>query len=197
MKQRISAILLAAGQSTRMGGPNKLLMEHKGVPLIKHAVQGILASGVSELIIVIGHQGPEVQAGVKSPNITFVVNEAYETGMTSSIQAGVRQASDDSTGYLICLADMPSLDAKDYTIMAEKCFSSVDKKIVRPMFNGQVGHPIFFSKDFRAPLLTHRISEGCRGVIENNKRYLETFQFPNDHILLDIDSPEDFVNLNE
>jgi molybdenum cofactor cytidylyltransferase len=197
MKQKISAILLAAGQSTRMGGPNKLLLKHNGAPLIKHAVQGILASGVHELIVVIGHQGSEIQERVKSPNITFVVNETYETGMTSSIQAGVKQASHESTGYLICLADMPSLDAHDYKIMVEKCLSSVGNKIVRPMFDGQSGHPIFFSKDFRALLLNHRVPEGCRGVIESSKQYLETFHFPNNHILLDIDSPEDFANLSE
>ena len=85
----ISAILLAAGQSKRMNGENKLTKEIKSIPLIKHSVKNILASSIDELIIVLGHQKEIIEKLIdKNEKIKFVFNKNFESGMASSIKQG-------------------------------------------------------------------------------------------------------------
>ena len=87
----ISAILLAAGQSKRMNGENKLTKEIQGAPLIKHSVKSILASSIDELIVVLGHQKETIEKLIdKNKKIKFVYNKNYKNGISSSIQTGLR-----------------------------------------------------------------------------------------------------------
>jgi len=86
----ISAILLAAGQSKRMNGENKLTKKIQGVPLIKHSVKKILASSIDELIVVLGHQKEIIEKLIdKNEKIKFVFNKDFESGMASSIKTGL------------------------------------------------------------------------------------------------------------
>ena len=90
----ISSILLAAGQSLRMEGENKLVKEINGVPLIKHAVKNILGSAIDELIIVLGHEKSVIENIIeKNKKIKFIYNENYKTGMVSSIKKGLNHIS--------------------------------------------------------------------------------------------------------
>ena len=91
----ISAILLAAGQSKRMDGENKLTKEIQGIPLIKHSVKNILASFVGELIIVLGYQKEIIEKLIdKNKKIKFVFNKDFESGMASSIKTGLNNLSE-------------------------------------------------------------------------------------------------------
>ena len=91
----ISAILLAAGQSKRMKGENKLTKEIQGVPLIKHSVKNILASSIDELIVVLGHQKEIIEKLIdKNKKIKFVFNKDFESGMASSIKTGLNHLSE-------------------------------------------------------------------------------------------------------
>jgi len=104
----ISAILLAAGQSKRMGGENKLTKKIQGVPLIKHSVKNILASSVDELIIVLGYQKETIEKLIdKNKKTKFVFNKDFENGMASSIKAGLNHSSNNTRlslyAWEICL----------------------------------------------------------------------------------------------
>ena len=93
----ISAILLTAGQSKRMGGENKLTKKIQDVPLIKLSVKNILASSVNELIIVLGHQKEIIEKLIdKHEKIKFVSNKDFESGMASSIKTGLNHLSNNT-----------------------------------------------------------------------------------------------------
>ena len=91
----ISAILLAAGQSTRMNGENKLTKELKGFPLIKHSVKNILGSSIDEMVVVLGHQKEIIEKLIdKNERVKIVFNKDFESGMASSIKAGLNCLSE-------------------------------------------------------------------------------------------------------
>ena len=111
----ISAILLAAGQSKRMSGENKLTKKIQGIPLIKHSIKNILDSSVSELIIVLGYEKEIVQHFVdKNKKIKCVFNEDFEKGIASSIKVGLSHLSEKTDSFFISLADMPLVNKKIY-----------------------------------------------------------------------------------
>ena len=90
---KVTAVLLAAGTSTRMGGVNKLLLPVGGMPLVRRSVETLLRASVGEVVVVLGHEAERVRAAVGALPVRCVVNAAYASGMTSSIQAGVRAAA--------------------------------------------------------------------------------------------------------
>ena len=111
----ISAILLAAGQSKRMKGENKLTKKIQDIPLIKHSVENILASSVDELIIVLGYQKEIVEKIIsKNEKIKFVFNNDFKSGMASSIKVGLNHISNTSEAFFICLGDMPMIKPDIY-----------------------------------------------------------------------------------
>ena len=111
----ISAILLAAGQSRRMNGENKLTKEIEGIPLIKLSVKNILASSIDELIIILGYQKEIVEKLIgKNEKIKFVFNKDFESGMASSIKTGLDSLSEKTEAFFICLGDMPMVNSDIY-----------------------------------------------------------------------------------
>ena len=97
----ISTILLAAGQSKRMSGENKLIKNVKGIPLIKCALNNILKSSVDETVIVLGYQSEIIEKLIdKNDKIKFVFNSNFETGMASSIKKGVENLSKKNDSFL-------------------------------------------------------------------------------------------------
>jgi len=111
----ISAIVLAAGQSKRMGGENKLTKKIQGVPLIKHSVKNILAASIDELIIVLGYQKEIIEKLIdKNKKIKFVFNKDFENGMASSIKTGLNNLSEKTEAFFICLGDMPMVSHDIY-----------------------------------------------------------------------------------
>ncbi len=189
----ISAIVLAAGTSSRMGAKNKLLLPFKGSTFIEHVVNELLQSNVNEIIVVLGHEKDKIKQLFTQKKMIFTVNENYNSGMTSSIQSGVRAASKSTDGFLVCLSDMPFLTTTDYNkILAS---STENKEIILPFYHNQKGNPVYFSKDFKEEILNYKEPEGCKGIIKNNPSFLVKIPFDNAHILKDIDTEEEFLGI--
>ncbi|MBV9971271.1 MAG: molybdopterin-binding/glycosyltransferase family 2 protein, partial [Xanthobacteraceae bacterium] len=110
--KRVAAVVLAAGRSTRMGGPNKLLAEVHGKPLVRLAVEQALASQGRPVIVVTGHQRDRVEAALAGLGVTFVHNPDYADGIASSVKAGVAAVPREADGAIVCLGDMPQVDAR-------------------------------------------------------------------------------------
>ena len=125
----ISAILLAAGQSTRMNGENKLVKQIKGVPLIQHTVKNILLSSVNEIIIVTGFENELVEKiiGVNK-KIKFILNNNYKDGISSSIKKGIKNLSKKSEAFFICLGDMPMVNQSIYNKLIKSRYNYNKKK---------------------------------------------------------------------
>ena len=110
--RNVAAIVLAAGRSTRMGGPNKLLAELDGKKLVRIVAEQALASKATEVIVVTGHQADLVEQALAGLKVKFVRNPDFAGGLASSVKAGIAAVPDNADGAVVCLGDMPLISAQ-------------------------------------------------------------------------------------
>ena len=190
----ISAVILAAGESRRMGTQNKLLLQMGSEPLIRKFVKSVCASAADAVLVVLGHEAEKIKAVLQDQSLRFVKNTCYEKGMTTSIQSGVNAASRRSEGFMICLADLPFAENSDFNRLIEAFtdFRLTERSlIIVPVFQGQRGNPVLFSAEFRDKLLAHN-GEGCKGIVSKYPQSVREVSMENDNLLRDIDTPEDY-----
>ena len=191
----ISAIILAAGESRRMGVQNKLLLQIDSEVLIRKFVKSVSNSLVDAVLVVVGFEAEKIKAVLHDQAVKFVENPSYEEGMTTSIQSGVKASSNESTGLMICLADMPFAETSDLNLLiqAYNDYRSTESSlIIVPVFQGKRGNPVLFSEVFREKILTHK-GEGCREIVRQFPHYVKEVSMENDNLLRDIDTPEDYM----
>ena len=190
----ISAIILAAGKSQRMGKENKLLLPVDGEALIRRFVKFVCLSEVENILVVIGYQSDRVKAVLEDQPVDFVYNPLYKEGITSSIKTGVQTVSDESDGYMICLSDMPFARTRDFNLLLRAFKFSREKGrelVTIPVFRGERGNPVIFSSEFRGKILEHE-GEGCRGIVAKNLSSSKEVVMDNGNLFYDIDTPEDY-----
>ena len=191
----ISAIILAAGESRRMGVQNKLLLQIDSEVLIRKFVKSVSNSLVDAVLVVVGFEAEKIKAVLHDQTVKFVENPSYEEGMTTSIQSGVKASSNESTGLMICLADMPFAETSDLNLLIQAFndYQSTESSlIIVPVFQGKRGNPVLFSEEFRDKILTHK-GEGCREIVRQFPHYVKEVSMENDNLLRDIDTPEDYM----
>jgi len=191
----ISAIILAAGESRRMGVKNKLLLQIDSEVLIRKFVKSVSNSVVDAVLVVVGFEAEKIKAVLHDQAVKFVENHRYEEGMTTSIQSGVKASSNESTGLMICLADMPFAETSDLNLLIQAFNdyrSTESSLIIVPVFQGKRGNPVLFSEVFREKILTHK-GEGCREIVRQFPHYVKEVSMENDNLLRDIDTPEDYM----
>ena len=196
----ISAVILAAGESRRMGKQNKLLLPVGGESLLFKLVKSVCASDVGQVLVVIGYEADKIRLELKDLPLSFVYNPNFSEGMTTSIKSGVKEVSPDCDGLLICLADMPFIKTSDINkLIRAYVLNRIKEKrlIVVPVFKGQQGNPVLFSSEFRNDILEHKKGSGCRGVIMNYPESVKEIEMDNDNMLLDVDTLEDYQNVSE
>ena len=190
----ISAIILAAGESKRMGRENKLLLPIKGEALIRRFVKSVCLSEVENVLVVLGYQSDKIKEVLIDQPVEFVYNPLYMSGMITSIKAGIGASSINSKGYMICLSDMPFVRTVDLNIILRE-FTFLRAKetelVAVPIFNGRRGNPVIFSSEFREEILRHK-GDGCSGIIEKNHSNVREVYLENENIFYDIDTPEDY-----
>lgn len=194
----ISAILLAAGSSKRMGDSNKLLLRIGERQVLQKCLDALMQANVDEIIVVTGFENKEVSQSIFHEDLfTIVHNESHESGMTSSIQCGLKAVSEKAEAYMICLGDMPMLSSADLNVMVEQWHDQLDhkQKILRPMHKDRFGNPVIFSSTYKQAILDHESPEGCKEIIALNKAQVIPCEMTNDHIFRDIDTPEDYQQL--
>jgi len=189
----ISAILLAAGQSKRMNGENKLTKEIQGIPLIKHSVKNILASSIDELIVVLGHQKEIIEKLIdKNEKIKFVFNKDFESGMASSIKAGLNNLSEKTEAFFVCLGDMPMVS---YDIYNQLIKSKDNKEIIVPTYKKQQGNPVLFDKSMKEKVIDVSGDVGAKKILELNKDKILNLEINDQSITKGFDTKDDFNSL--
>ena len=184
----VSAIVLAAGMSTRMG-QNKLLLTFRDKPLIVHAVDTLLAAEIDEIVVVLGHQTDRVRDQVKGKPIRIVQNPNYQEGLSTSVRAGVEAVSRETAGIMIYLADQPLLEPADVQriVAAFGEAKKENKSIVVPFFKGQRGNPVILDESLRVAILGIAGDVGCKGVIKRYPESVYRLEMENDHVVRDVD----------
>jgi len=199
----ISSILLAAGESKRMKGENKLTKKIKNIPLIQYAIKNILGSAVDEIIIVLGHEKESLENIIeKNKKIKFVYNENFKTGVASSIKVGLHNISNKAEAFFICLGDMPDVNQNIYNKLIKardnynkKLKPAFKREIIIPSHDGRDGNPILFSTFMKKKLMHLKGDFGTREVIELNKKETLNVPFDSEGILIDFDTQKSFENL--
>ena len=188
----ISAILLAAGQSKRMKGKNKLLLKYKRKTLINHVLKSLIKSKVNKIIIVLGHEDRKIKKIVlKSKKITFVFNSNYAKGISTSIKCGLKKISKKNIGFLITHADMPLVSK---TILNTLCsaLKSKNKEIFVPVYKKKIGNPLAFKYLMIKSLKKIKGDRGAKKLIRSNKSKVQLVKMKSKTILIDFDQLKDF-----
>jgi len=188
----ISAILLAAGQSKRMQGKNKLLKKYKKKYLINHILKSLIKSKVNRIIIVLSHENKKIKKiALKNKKITFAVNSQYLKGISTSIKCGLKRISKKNIGFLIVHADMPLISK---TILNTLCsaLKNKNKEIFVPVYKKKFGNPLAFKYSMIKSLKKIKEDRGAKKLIKFNKSKVQMVNVNSKSILIDFDLLKDF-----
>ena len=174
----ISAILLAAGQSKRMNGENKLVKKFQGSPLIKHSIENILKSSVNELIVVLGYQKEIIENIIEKNNkINLFFNKNFQNGVSTSIKTGLNFLSKESQGFFVCLGDMPLVNFNIYNKLIK---FQKKNNVVIPTYNGEQRNPVLFSISMKEKIMRINGDFGAKEFLKFNNDKLLNVEI-NDH----------------
>ena len=193
MNKRFSAVVLAAGESARVGC-NKLELTLGGRSVLEHVIDHFLIDSVIEIVVVTGKFSSELQFKNISPLIRFVHNPNYAQGMGSSVKKGIESLSIIPDAFFITPADMPAIRKETIHNMAE---TFKDHNIVIPTYQGKKGHPVLLDKIFIEQCLNEKKEKVLYEVIEKNKNRIDFIPVEDEGILMDIDRMEDYEKLKK
>jgi molybdenum cofactor cytidylyltransferase len=188
--RNIVAIILAAGRSTRMGGPNKMLAELGGKKLVRIATEQALASKASDVVVVTGHQAELVEQALAGLKVRFVRNPDFAGGLASSVKAGIAAVPPTADGAVVCLGDMPLIDANLIDRLIESFAPDRGSLIVVPVAEGRRGNPVLWSRRFFNELMTLDGDIGARHLIARHAEAVAEVAVEGNGAFLDIDTPQ-------
>ena len=186
----ICALVLAAGQSRRMG-VQKLLLPFGGKTVIAHIVDQLLVSHVDEIHVVVGCQAKRISRELSGRPVSIVNNPNYKSGMLSSVRCGLRAIPQQCLAVLVALGDQPSVTSKLIDQMLQ-AFATTEKRILVPLYKGKRGHPILFSELYRNDILAHYDKVGLRGLLHAHSDDVLELTVSTSAVLSDMDYPEDY-----
>lgn len=188
----ISAILLAAGESRRMGRFKQLLsLGEKS--FVEHCVDNLLASRVNEIIVVTGHRDSEVRRAIDDRAVRFAHNSDYESGMASSIKCGVRAVSEGARACVLALVDQPQIGAEIVNRVIETY--KAPTLIVIPTYDGKRGHPILLDLRLKEEILAMDPEEGLRQVVRAHQDSIAQVAVSSRAVIEDCDLPEHYERI--
>ncbi len=196
---RIGAVLLAAGEGTRMGGVAKPLITLQGVPLIKRQLVALSGAGIDEVVIVTGHAREAVEAQVQTFPVTLAHNPAYRDGQQGSVRIGLAALSGAFDAVLVVLADQPLIGADDVTELVSAFKKRPAGHVVVPRVTvegvARRGNPIVLDATAQADILSSDANLGCRHFIERNPTLVHVHDTTNTRFVTDLDTLDDVARL--
>jgi molybdenum cofactor cytidylyltransferase len=188
--KRIAAVVLAAGQSTRMGGPNKLTAEIGGKPLVRIAAEEALASRADPVIVVTGHDRELVEAALTGLDVRLVHNPDYAQGLGTSLKTGIAAVPGEADGVVVCLGDMPQVTAA----LIDRLIAGYDAEkgalVVAPIRDGQRGNPVLWSRRFFRDLMAVTGDVGARHVLASYGEAVVEVPVQEAGAFVDVDTPD-------
>ncbi len=194
----ISGILLAAGESKRMGGAFKPLLKWSKWTVIGECVDQMRISQLAEIIVVLGHREAEIRPRLAGTGVLFAINENYQKGMLSSIKTGLEMLSSNDHAFMLLLVDQPMITA-DLIDALIGAYSEGDKGIVLPTYQGVPGHPVVISADYVDDIMQmdDRVEGGLRSFINGHREDWLEVPVKTSAVIEDIDLPEDYDRLSK
>lgn len=192
---RIGAVILAAGMSSRMG-ETKQLLRWAGRTLLDQVIENVRASGVSDIVLVLGHAAETIAKGIAARNLQVVVNTGYREGMGSSLRTGVSALPPEVDAALICLADQPFVRPETLQLLVDR-YRKSSAQIVIPMCKGFRGNPVLLDRSVFPEVMALNGDIGCRAIFGSHLEGIVKVPVEDLGILLDVDSQEDFDRLKQ
>ncbi len=186
----INAIVLAAGESRRMGLP-KPLLRFGATTFLEQIVSVLRRSDVDRIAVVLGAQAKAIRAAVDLPDVDIVVNEAYARGQLSSLIAGLQSVPPQTEAILLCLVDNPFLTTPAVNCVI-RAFRETGKPIIVPVANNRRGHPALFARAVFPELLNAPADQGARAVVTAKADRVQEVDVRDSSVLVRIDTPEDY-----
>ncbi|MBM3482966.1 MAG: 4-diphosphocytidyl-2C-methyl-D-erythritol kinase [Alphaproteobacteria bacterium] len=192
---RIAAIVLAAGQSRRMGGPNKLLVPFEGQPLVVRVVDALLRTKARPIVVVTGHQADAVRAALTGREVTFVHNAEFMEGMSTSVRVGLETLPREIDGALVCLGDMPKTDPAVIERLIATFNPLEGRAIGVPTHKGKRGNPVLWASRFFPEIMRLAGDVGARHLIGEHADLVYELEIADRSVVTDLDTPEAFAAL--
>jgi len=190
----ISAIVLAAGESKRMG-KTKQLLHVGGKPLLQHILDRIHQTEVDEIILVLGHEAEQIQKTISIFGAKVVLNPGYRQGMITSIREGLQALDPRSEAFFIILGDQPGIEPGVYSLLIREFRNRFPQKtIFLPAYKGKRGHPALFSVKHRHEASRVEGDRGFREVLEMVPQEVFQVEIESESIVHDLDTPEQYQN---
>ncbi len=189
-----AAVLLAAGEGSRLGGMPKSLLTLNGQSLLKRQIAALRAAGIHNIIVVTGYFHALIEAELNEQGVGIVRNPKPEDGQQASVRLGLSQLREPFDFSFITLADQPFLAAADFIELIHAFSDRQPTTDIRyPLVNGQRGNPVAISKDVVSTIVAAPASVTCKGFIQEHPERVDPYPTDNEHFILDIDTAEDLA----
>ena len=190
----VSAIVLAAGESARMGRP-KPLVPLAGRPLLSHVLSTVRSSRVAEVVVVLGHEAERVRREVPLDGARVIVNPRFAEGMSTSIRAGVRAAAPASRAFLVVLGDEPLVASATLDALIDR-WTVTGAKILIPTFHGTRGNPVLLDRSLAAEVEAIAGDQGCRAMFPDHADEIAEVAVEDPGVLIDVDTEEQVARVD-
>ena len=187
----ISAILLAAGESKRMGELKQLMPFGQNTTIVEQAIDNLLSAAVSEVIVVVGYRAEEVIKSIVGKPVKIAINPNYRQGMSTSIIAGLNLVDSRAQAVMLTLGDQPLINSQTINRLIEE-FHNHDRGIAIPTYQGRRGHPIIFAIKYKEKLLELKGDIGGRQIVKDHPDDILEVAVNAGGIITDIDTISDY-----
>jgi molybdenum cofactor cytidylyltransferase len=192
---RIAGLVLAAGQSRRMGTLNKLLIGVDGKPMVRHVAETVAASQASPLLVVTGHERERVEAALAGIGAQFLFNPDYAQGLSTSLKRGLAAVPPEIDGVVVCLGDMPLVNAPTIDRLIAAFNPLEGRAICVPTRRGKRGNPVLIGRQFLQALTALSGDVGARDLVAAHPDEVTEVEMESDAVLTDIDTPQALAKL--
>ena len=194
-RMKWSAVVLAAGTSSRMRGRHKMLLPIGDRPVIRHTVERLLEANPQEVVVVTGYKGRDVIAALADLPVVLQPNARYEEGQMTSAAIGVGALTKATDAVMMCLGDMILLEPGDYTDLVNAYLDLTDRSIVIPYRGDARGNPILFASSYVHEVAMGERHIGCKKLANEYPNDVFRYDAAHDRYTTDLDTPEDYERL--
>ncbi|AWW44701.1 nucleotidyltransferase family protein [Polynucleobacter paneuropaeus] len=197
---RVCAVLLAAGEGSRMGNIPKCLIQLDGQTLLQRQLIALTEAGVDAVMVVSGHHHLAVERELETLKVLYpmrvIRNTHADKGQATSVRVGIETLGSDFDAVIMALSDQPFIDSQDIKALIATFKKRTAGEIILPMFNGQRGNPIILSGSVMKTILASGAEMVCRNFMDQHPELVYQWQTQNDHYVVDLDTPEDLKTLS-